>query len=98
MAFVGIFYLRGALQQNHWSYKNIFKDMVGNPIFQCTMSKTDSPSSIQSSAWMTLKQEPPGESKTDLLLLERYLRNSMIIAAELSRLAPTWQWMKIYMS
>ena len=37
-ALIGLFYLRGTLQQNNWAYRNIFKHMIGHPAFASTMS------------------------------------------------------------
>ena len=36
-AYIGLCYLRGIFQQNNWSYRRIFSDMIGHPVFLSTM-------------------------------------------------------------
>ena len=38
-AFFGLLLLRGMLCHNHWDVENIWTDLIGHPLFSCTMSR-----------------------------------------------------------
>ena len=38
-AFIGMFYIRGLLQQNYWERDRLFSDLTGHPVFTATMSR-----------------------------------------------------------
>ena len=50
-AFIGMFYIRGLLQQNYWQRDRLFSDLTGHPDLQQQCQGIGSPSSTVTSIW-----------------------------------------------